>query len=382
MKFSNIIPTLILLCSQLVYCINFNDYNYILEEIAALEDPTSVNIDKRDNSTDNAIIQQYTQIFQQVGASELIPDLLESIANDSNQVNNLVGYLNYILNSSSSNNGTLNLSQLNINLNISEIMNDIMNSGIIQSTLDGLLVKNETNNEKLADFVGSILSSPEYCWIGWLLYGLGDGHALTVPWIADLIVNTTSKANTNDTNRSEINVPPLPPLVNTTDNGTNRDIIINHNNDIYIDLRSKHKKRADNNTDQYQGSFNTFLNNAINTIVNSNLVKSNINDIIIALNNSGIITPLVMEIISKPGLSNLTNPIVKSLYDSGLLNRYVNLNFWFIYAKERHILADFLQYVLTDPYYSPPIARLLRRMESTGTFQYLQDNMYGPHKRN
>ncbi|KAI5966378.1 uncharacterized protein KGF55_000687 [Candida pseudojiufengensis] len=395
MKFSIIIPTTILFCSQLVKCINFNDYNYILDEIKALDleitsdsqDPqqdSEIYINKRDNETaDNALIQQYTAIFKSIGQSGLLPNLLENIASDENQVNNLVGYLNYLLNSSSMENSTLNLNELNINLNITEIMEDIMNSGIISSTLDGLLVKNDTNNAKLSDFVGSILSSPEYVWIGWLIKGLGEGHALTVPWIADLIANTTSKANTNDTNKSEINVPPLPPLINVTDAEPNFNVSFGGpSRDIYIDLRNKRDDSNNNGTDEYSGSLNQFLNNAINTVVNSNLVNSNINDIIIALNNSGIITPLVIEILEKQNLSNLLDPIVKSLYDNGILNKYLDLNFWFIYAKERHIISDFLQYILTDPYYSPPLAKLLRRMESNGVFQYLQDNMYGPHKRN
>lgn len=55
-------------------------------------------------------------------------------------------------------------------------------------------------------FAGGALSSPNNVWIGWLLTDLGQGHALTVPFLSDLIMNTTSKANTNDTNRSDINV--------------------------------------------------------------------------------------------------------------------------------------------------------------------------------
>ena len=208
-----------------------------------------------------------------------------------------------------------------------------------------------------------------------------------------MIVNTTSKANTNDTNRSDINVKETPPLAE--DVGLNPEGI---NNDgttkdaVYINLQEQEakrikkreeylmSKRAYDVDNQYEGSLSQFLNNAINTVVNSQLVSSSINDIVVALNQSGIITPIVLQVLQNDNLSSLVNPIVKTLYEHGAFNN-LPLNYYFIYAKERNILSDGLQFVLTDPHYAPPIARLLKRMEDIGTFQYLQDNMYGPHKR-
>ena len=95
------------------------------------------------------------------------------------------------------------LSGINIDLNTTEILNAVLNSGLLQSTAGGLILNNE-NNAKLADLVGEILGSPDNVWIGWLLVGLGNGEDLTVPFIANLVVNTTSKANTNSTNQSKI----------------------------------------------------------------------------------------------------------------------------------------------------------------------------------
>ena len=99
--------------------------------------------------------------------------------------------------------GNTSFEGITIDLNVTEILDAVLASGLIQSTATGLLLNN-TNNAMLADFVGGILGDPNNVWIGWLLMGLGDGHALTVPYLADLIVNSTSKANTNTTAQSKI----------------------------------------------------------------------------------------------------------------------------------------------------------------------------------
>lgn len=400
MKLTSLIPTTLLFSSQIVHSFDFLQYDDILDEISSLGDYSDVStddsIEKRDDGNltyNQAAVDQYTHLFQSIEQSGLIPNLLEEISNNQTQIDNLVSYLELLLSGDmSSENSTISLNGISINLNLTQIMNAVQESGIIPSTYDQLL-GNKENNKKLADFAGGALSSPNNVWIGWLLTDLGQGHALTVPFLADLIMNTTSKANTNDTNRSDINVKETPPLAEdvgldpqgVNNDGTTKDA-------VYINLDEQEarrvkrmeeylfSKRASDVDDKYSGSLSQFLNNAINTVVNSQLVSSSINDIIVALNQSGIITPIVLQIIENDNLSKLINPIVKTLYENGAFNS-LPLNYYFIYAKERNILSDGLQFVLTDPHYAPPIARLLKRMEDIGTFQYLQDNMYGPHKR-
>ncbi|CCG22198.1 hypothetical protein CORT_0B04900 [Candida orthopsilosis Co 90-125] len=400
MKLTSLIPITLLFSSQIVHSFDFSQYDDILDEISSLGDypdaSTDDSIEKRDDGNltyNQAAVDQYTHLFQTIEQSGLIPNLLEEISNNQTQIDNLVSYLELLLSGDmSSENSTISLNGISINLNMTQIMNAVQESGIIPSTYDQLL-GNKENNKKLADFAGGALSSPNNVWIGWLLTDLGQGQALTVPFLADLIMNTTSKANTNDTNRSDINVKETPPLAEdvgldpqgVNNDGTTRDA-------VYINLDGQEasrvkrmeeyllSKRASDVDDKYSGSLSQFLNNAINTVVNSQLVSSSINDIIVALNQSGIITPIVLQVIENDNLSKLINPIVKTLYENGAFNN-LPLNYYFIYAKERNILSDGLQFVLTDPHYAPPIARLLKRMEDIGTFQYLQDNMYGPHKR-
>lgn len=409
MRLTSLIPAALVCCSQLVHSFDFLQYDHILDEIASLgsADEYDSTIDKRDDGNltyNQAAVDQYVHLFQSVEQSGLIPSILEEITNNQTQIDNLVNYIELLLSGNmGSENSTINLNGISIDLNLTQIMNTVQQSGIIPSTYEQLL-GNKTNNQKVADFAGGALSSPNNVWIGWLLTDIGGGASLTVPFLADVIMNTTSKANTNDTNKSQIKVPKTPPLAEDLGlnsygfktKATSEDVVDedNKNKDevVYLDLDKEEikrvkrmeeylmSKRASDVDDRYSGSLSQFLNNAINTVVNSQLVSSNINDIIVALNQSNIITPIVLEILDNNNLSKLVNPIVKTLYEHGAFNS-LPLNFYFIYAKERGLLADGLQFILTDPFYSPPIARLLKRMEDIGTFQYLQDNMYGPHKR-
>lgn len=382
MKLSTIIPTTLLLCTQVVKCYDYSHYDYILDEISALDFEDSLDYDdgfdfgKRADSnsssftsaTNSAAVDQYVSLFKTIGASGLIPQLLSEIANSSEQVQNLANQVQFFAAGGSN----ISFDGLNVELNFTEILNAVLDSGIIQSTANGLLV-NDTNNQFLAQFLGGVLSSPNNVWIGWLLMGLGNGHDLTVPWLADLIVNSTSKANTNSTNQSEINVQQQLPVAQQAQN---YDVVI----DFSDNWESNFIKRADDDTNQYSGSLNQFINNAANTILNSQLVSSNANDILVALNQSGIVVPLVIEVLKTPNLNNLVSPIVATLYNNGVFDG-LDLESYYEYAKEKNYLSDALQYLLTDEHWSPPLAQLFRRMEDTGSFQYLQDNMYGPHKR-
>lgn len=381
MKLSTIIPTTLLLCTQVVKCYDYSHYDYILNEISALDFEDSLDYDdgfdfgKRADSnsfssstTNSAAVDQYVSLFKTIGASGLIPQLLSEIANSSEQVQNLANQVQFFAAGGSN----ISFDGLNVELNFTEILNAVLDSGIIQSTANGLLV-NDTNNQFLAQFLGGVLSSPNNVWIGWLLMGLGNGHDLTVPWLADLIVNSTSKANTNSTNQSEINVQQQLPVAQQAQN---YDVVI----DFSDNWESNFIKRADDDTNQYSGSLNQFINNAANTILNSQLVSSNANDILVALNQSGIVVPLVIEVLKTPNLNNLVSPIVATLYNNGVFDG-LDLESYYEYAKEKNYLSDALQYLLTDEHWSPPLAQLFRRMEDTGSFQYLQDNMYGPHKR-
>ena len=380
MKFfalSNILPALSLCLLAIVSAspsssgTDYTKYNYLLESIRGL----SSDFDKRDDSQ----IAQFTALFKAFGSSSLIPDIIEDITSSETKMQNLANITTGLVGAIEGGNATFE--GINIKLNFTEILNSVLSSGLIQSTATGLLLNN-TNNAILADYVGGILGNPDNVWIGWLLMGLGEGHALTVPYLADLIVNSTSKANTNTTEQSQIkgvNFKQEDNVVFDKKEVENGDKIFDSLDDYLSNVLNARDDNSNNDDNQYAGSFNTFLGNIINTVASSSLVGGSVDDIIIALNNSGIVVPLVMEIIENANLGSLTKIVVGTLYKSGLLDN-ISINPYYQYAKKQGILSDSLQYILTDPTYSPGLATLFKRMDDSGAYQRLQDNMYGVKK--
>ncbi|CAK9438139.1 uncharacterized protein LODBEIA_P24370 [Lodderomyces beijingensis] len=385
---SAIIPTAVLVCSQLAQCLDYSQYNYILDDIKAfsLAHDHEGDIFKRADAnstsgTNSAMVDFYVNILHQVQDSGIIPTVLTEISSNPDQIQTLANWLQSLLQTT----GGASIAELsdlfgatsgiNIDLYIDDITSAIYQSGVIESTANGLLA-NQTNNQFLADFVGGILGSPNCVWVGWLIFDLGDGKDLSINRLANLIVNSTSKANTNSSNMSDIKIEPGLPLPNT---GYNYEVEIDLTGRSRLIQESLHKRADGNNS--YPGSMNEFFSNAINSIVNSQLVSTNLNDILAALNQSGIVAPLVVDVLSIPTLSNLTNSLVSVLYNNGAFDG-IDLDSYYEFAKQQNYLSDFLQYVLTDNHWAPLLARLFRRVEDRGDYQRLQDNMYGPHKRN
>lgn len=378
MKFlalSNIVPLVSFCLPAIVSASSSNTdytkYNYLLESIRGL----STDLEKRDE----AQIEQFTGLFQAVGASGLITDVISDITSSQTRMDNLANITVGLLGAVEG--GNTSFEGITIDLNVTEILDAVLASGLIQSTATGLLLNN-TNNAMLADFVGGILGDPNNVWIGWLLMGLGDGHALTVPYLADLIVNSTSKANTNTTAQSKIKGVEVKQedniIFEREDSSEENDE--NLDGDFFVSLNdyldNVLNTRDDSDDDQYAGSFNSFVGNIINTVASSSLIQGSVSDIIIALNNSGIVVPLVMEALQNPNLGTLAKTVVGRFYNSGMLDN-IALDPYFQYAKKKGYLSDGLQYILTDPTYSPGLATLFKRMDDDGAYQRLQDNMYG-----
>ncbi|EMG47845.1 hypothetical protein SBY92_005018 [Candida maltosa Xu316] len=378
MKFlslSTLVPIVTLGFSHLVSAsVDFSKYDYIIKEIEDLS--------KKDElyKRGEAEIEQFTSLFQSVGNSNIIPEILTDITSSQDKMDNLANLTYGLIGAVSS--GASSFEGININLNYTELLNAVLSSGIIQSTAGGLLLNN-ANNAKLADFVGGILGSPNNVWIGWLLMGLGNGEDLTVPYLANLIVNSTSKANTNPDNQTQLKNVKVQPqedqvVIKDPVNDEEEDNAYAGSLNDFVD-HLINKRDDDNSTDQYAGSLNQFINNVAGAITQSTLVQSSANDILVALNRSDIVVPLVMELLDNPNLGTLVQTIVKKLYNEGVLND-IPLDPYYEFAKKQGYLSDGLQYLLTDPTYAPALATLLKRMDDAGVYQRLQDNMYGIKK--
>ncbi|KAK6457650.1 uncharacterized protein RJT20DRAFT_133105 [Scheffersomyces xylosifermentans] len=296
--------------------------NFLLQHEAVLS--------KRDTTSDTV-----ASILREVGDSGIITKVLNQIAGSPQAVDNLANLTVTLVE-----NGGGVISGVNItSLNITSIVNSVLNSGIVTQVLDGLLL-NETNRVQLATVVGHILGSPNNTFIPQLLIELGAGKKLTVPFLADLIQNTKSKT----------------------------DEIVMKNAIVFGNV-----KRDD---DQYAGSANSFFNNLINHVIGSQLVSGSLDDILIGLNQSEITVPLVMEILQDAPVRGMAASLIGKLYSAGLFDN-IDLNGPYTKLKKENVLSNVIEVAMTDPTYSPALGLVFKQMEDNGVYQQIQYNLYG-----
>ncbi|CCE83734.1 Piso0_004320 [Millerozyma farinosa CBS 7064] len=286
-------------------------------------------IEKRDNSR----VDQLTSILQTVNRSGVIFDILHEIAGSRVEQDNLINATTTLLNT-----GSAMFGSYNISLNTSNILNKVMSSGLIQSVADGLLL-NEKNRVALTVNVGEILRTN--AGMTQLLIDLGHGHDLTVDFVADRLLNTKTK------------------------------------NPKYQHLNEGKQTVLQKRDGNYSGSADKFFNNLIQTILQSNLVSESTDDILQALNNSGIIVPIVLRTLNDTAIANMGKYMLTQLYYDGAFDG-LDLNKYFKQVKENHALTNGVEYILTDPTYSPALAAVFKQMDDAGVYRDVQTNIYGP----
>lgn len=298
--------------------------------------------EKRDDSS----VSTLTQVLSQVESSGVIISVLEEIANSPTQINNLANLAESLIR-----NGGGVVGGLNISLNMSSLLKTVKDSGIIFTTLDGLML-NVTNRNFLADRLGVLLKRNP--WVAQLLTDLGAGKALTVAHIADLVQNFTSKASNWDE------------MLQQTESVTSKSVVIG---------------ARDDSSGQYAGSAQEFLNNLINTVASSTLASQSIGDILQAVNDSGIVVPIVVDVLNSTAILRMVGTLVGKIYNTGAFDN-IDLNSYYQLAKKNGLLTNSIQIALTDPTYSPPLARIFQRMEINGAYQQTQWNLHGgPDKK-
>lgn len=299
-------------------------------------------VEKRDDSSASTL----TQVLSQVQSSGVITSVLEEIANSPTQINNLASLAESLIK-----NGGGVVGGLNISLNVSSLLKTVEDSGLIFSTLDGLMF-NVTNRNFLADRLGVLLKRNP--WVAQLLTDLGAGKALTVAHIADLVQNFTSKASNWDE------------MLQQTESVTSKSVVFG---------------ARDDSSGQYAGSAQEFLNNLINTVASSTLASQSIGDILQAVNDSAIVVPIVVDVLNSTSILRMVGSLVGKLYNAGTFDS-IDLNSYYQLAKKNSLLTNAIQIALTDPTYSPPLARIFQRMEINGAFQQTQWNLHGgPDKK-
>ncbi|EAZ63400.2 hypothetical protein PICST_37565 [Scheffersomyces stipitis CBS 6054] len=289
---------------------------------------------------ENATVDTIANILVEVNKSGVIFQVLDEIANSPQQIDNLA---NIILNltSSVSNLDSLGLSFTGIDLsglNITEIIDQLLDSGLVWQTLDEIF-KQEFWRNRIAASVGNLLGSPDNVYIPKILVDLGAGQKLTVEYLAK-VVNTKSKASNANSNSKYV-------VFGERDEGG-----------------------------QYAGSLNTFVSNVVNQIIGSSALGSGLDVIFAALKKADIVTPIVVNFLEDKAVGQMVYTLVGDLYRGGLFDN-LDLDYYYSKLKKDGTLSMLIQVALTDETYSPGLALILKQMEDSGVFAQIRANLYG-----
>lgn len=277
-------------------------------------------------------ISTFEGIIQSVNDSGVIFDVLHEIAGSDEQIDNLANTITTLVQ-----NGSTMVDGVNITLNYTNIWNSIKKSGLVESLLNGLLLDPE-NRLYVARASGGLLRRD--IWISKIIYDLGNGQKLTVKYLADTIRNFKSKA------------PEL-----TKSNSTDPLVY----------------KRDD---DKYSGSAQQFFNNLIGAVINSELVGGSLENFLIALNRTGVALSVTLKVLGDGQTLSMSRKLVSKLYDNGLFDN-IDLDKYYSDLKKGNKLSNAVQVVLTNPTYSPGVAKILQQMENDGVFYVVQHGLHG-----
>jgi hypothetical protein len=293
-------------------------------------------------------------LLEKINSSQIIPDALASVSTNPSEFEMIANMLSPVLKGLGSLSSVINMN-INTLQTLLELAGPLLNltkeSGVIQTTLN-TLVYNDDNLYKIADFAGDFLRNPNNTWFPKLLVEIGNGKPLSFDLINDLILNTESKANgTTPSNKNVVK------------------------RSLQFEERSLLSIRSSN----YSGSASEFFDNIFGTVLNGNIFSKVTGMILTALNETNFISGVALSIIDDDQAQEGITTILKVVNSTGLLD--FDLNKYFVDLKNSNYLSKGVEWILTDPKFSPRLALIFERMESTGVYYDIQDNLYGPHKR-
>lgn len=301
-----------------------------------LMDAYSVKNNKRDFLQDNL-----EGLLSSLQSSGVILDVLHEIANSPDEMNTLSSYIFKTLVSISTNTA---ISGLNVTINATEILDKVKSSGIITSTLNGLLL-DQTQRDIFTDNLGEVLVNNT--WISKLVLTLGETGQVSWETIFNLARNTKSKD----------------PLFNGT---------------FYTYKHSRIMKRDDSSQENYNGSLLSFINNIVGSVISSDLLDNSLDSILSAVQGSGIIIPTIQEALSDQSIQNMFGFIANKLYNYGVFDQ-IPINKMFQDAKKSGIISNVLQKSFTNDIQSYVFGNIFLRLEQQGVFNQIRRNLYGPN---
>lgn len=277
-------------------------------------------------------------LLQTVNNSGVIIDVLHEIADSPVEMNTLANYIVQILVSALTNTA---IKGLNITVNFTDIVDKVMDSGIIQSTAIGLLF-DDTIRNRLADNIGEVLVN--HTWIPALIYKIGTTGQATWKLIFDTVHNTVSK--------------------DPGFNGTS------------YPKRDQIQFEKRDNGSEYSGSLNTFISNLAGSAISSDLFSESLDSILAAVDQSNIVIPIVLSVTGDLKIQTMVGFIANKLYNYGLFDQ-IPLNDYFQEYKKNGKLSASTQFAFGDPTWSPAVAKLFYRWDTQGVMDQIRKNLYG-----
>lgn len=324
-------------------------YEQLIDNLKFISEQSLFVRDDEDSKSSKTLNNLLTSVYD----SGVITDVLYEIAQSNQQINNLVDAAAALLTKGpEEGNQTVQLFNLNISIDFDNLLDTVMDSGIISSTAEGLLM-NDTNRETLGNLTGYFL--PSHVWVGKLLNELGAGHDLTIDFIVHLIRTTPNKN----------------PKFNSSIPQEKQAVFDLNSRDLLDDLN-------DLVTKANEGSASEFFSNLINGVLSSSLFSTSLSTVLNSLNDTGIVAPLAMDILTNDTIVGMFPKLGTGLYNKGALDG-IDLNHYYSYAKKNQILSDFLQNILTSPKWEPPLALLLKQMDDAGVYKEVEDALFGPN---
>lgn len=311
-------------------------YDIIMQHTKDPIDYDDLTLNKRE--VNEGLKDTLIQLIASVNQSGIIVDVLHEIALSPEQMNTLSNVIYVTLQKFYM--SSMTTSHINTTTNLTELLEIVKASGLLYSTLAGLLL-DDTQRVILSDSVGELLVN--YTWISVLLNYLGENGMITVDTIFDIARNTKSKD----------------PGFNGTQ-FTKRSIL-----------------ETNSSSNSHSGSLQAFLSNLVGSAVRSQLAISSLETILAAVNQSGIVVPTVQGFVRDPLVLNMIGYISNKLYNYGVFD-IVDINTVYQKLRNDKTLTRLGQWLLTDPVWSVALAKLLERMQNRGVFDQIQRNIYGP----
>lgn len=310
-------------------------YDLVMQQYDPQTQLFDFEFDEYDLVKRDALEDTLVELIQSLNRSGVVLDVLHEIASSPEQMNTLSNYIFQLLLKASTSTA---FSGLNVLINITELRDTVMDSGLIQLTLQGLLM-DENERNRFADNLGEVLVN--YSWIGLLLKRIGDNGKLSF----DIIFKTIQDYHSKDPGFNGTSYPKL--------------------------------RKRDTNSSDYGGSLQAFLNNLVGTALESQLASASLSSILVAVNRSGVAVPVIQTAIGDQKILQMVGFIGNKLYNFGVFDR-IPLNDYFQHYKKNRVLSNLLEDLLTNPTWSPPLAKVLERMENEGVYEQLRRNLYGP----